>query len=414
MSGTMPGRLLLFFSCTSTCAGARARGIVSSTSASARPLTILHVSTERGWRGGERQVKLLTDGLAARGHRCLVLSPPEAALFRDRSQCGHPGIIPVPLRRMGGFDPFAARRLARLVDEEKVDIVHAQTSHAHSLACLAQRWMSAPVVVSRRVDFPVSPNFFSRRKYLDPRITYIAISEAVKQVLAASGIAPERIAVVHSGVSLELMEKDLALLRTEARSALELAPDQPLILNVAALTDHKDQATLLRAAALLRERVPAFRLVIAGSGELEEPLKRLASELSLESRVTFAGYVKPLDPLYAAADLFVMSSHLEGLCTSILDAMSAGIPVVATRTGGIPEIVCDGENGWLVPPRDPEALAEALARALADADRRARFAEAGRRTVLGAFTNNSMVEGTLKVYRGVLEKRQSPETSAEI
>lgn len=366
------------------------------------PLTILHVSTERGWRGGERQVALLTDGLVRRGHRCLILCPPDSALFRNRSTVGHPALTVLPLRRMGGFDPVAAWRLARLVRRERVDIVHAQTSHAHSLAWIARRWMEAPVVVSRRVDFPVNPNGFSRRKYLDPRISYIAISHAVKQVLVGCGVRDNRVRVVHSGISLDLMEKDLASLRSPAREGLGLMPGQPLIINVAALTDHKDQTTLLHAAARLRELVPDFRLVIAGSGELEESLKALALKLDLGTHVRFAGYVKPVDPLYAAADLFVLSSHLEGLCTSILDSLSAGVPVVATRTGGVPEIVQPGRNGWLVPPRDPAALAETLADALSDRERLARFAEEGRRTVLNGFTHDSMVEGTLAAYRAIL------------
>lgn len=303
---------------------------------------------------------------------------------------------------MGEFDIFAARRLARLASESKAAIIHAHTSHAHSLAWLASRWTSARLVVSRRVDFAVGGNRWSRKKYQAPDITWIAISQAVKNVLASGGISQTRIEIVHSGVDpLRLKRRDGS--RDELLAARWGAkPGQPLLLNVAALTDHKDQATLLRAAAKLRESVPHFRLVIAGSGELEQPLNALASQLNLDDHVIFAGYVSDLDSVYGAADLFIMSSHLEGLCTSILDALSVGVPVVATRTGGIPEIIEHDKNGLLVPARDPDALAAQIQRLLDDPSLRNRFIAEGHQTVAREFTADAMVEGTLNVYRKIL------------
>ncbi len=362
--------------------------------------TILHVSTETGWRGGEQQVKYLADGLSARGHRCIVACPPKSALFRDREAAG----MAAPLHHFGEFDIFAAARLANLAERESAHLIHAHTSHAHSLAWLAGRKLPVPVIVSRRVDFPVGGNRFSRMKYFAPSVFYIAISQAVKGVLVDAGIAPARVAVAHSGIDPGRYEPRPGP-RDEAAAALwGAAPGVPLLINVAALTDHKDQATLLRAAAELRREIPEFRLVIAGSGELETELKALAAQSGLEDRVTFAGYLDDLRPLFRAADLFVLSSHLEGLCTSILDAMSAGVPVVATRTGGVPEIVEHGRNGLLAPPRDPAALADAIRTALGNPMLRLAFAAAGRETVLKGFTHDRMVEGTLAAYRTALER----------
>ena len=364
------------------------------------PLTIIHVSTETGWRGGEQQVKYLTDGLAARGHRNIVLCPPKGALFRDRKAVG----MAEPLKALGEWDILAASKLSGLARISEAHLVHAHTSHAHTLTWLSALQTGLPAVVSRRVDFPIRRGYFARAKYLSPVVHYISISEAVKQVLVDGGVDADRIAIAHSGIDPTRYE-----FRHGPRNETQAAhwgakPNTPLILNVAALTDHKDQQTLLRAANLLRKKGVDFRLVIAGAGELEKPLKELAQQLDLNDHVVFAGYVQQLAPLYAAADLFVMASHLEGLCTSILDAMLAGVPVVATRTGGIPEIVEDGKNGLLVPPKNPEALTEAIASALAQPELLTQFAQTGNATVHQRFTNNSMVEATLEAYRQILSQ----------
>lgn len=373
--------------------------IPANDSPAARPLSVVHVSTEKGWRGGEQQVKLITDGLLSRGHTVRVLSPPGAALLADRQTAGVGLEMPV---RLGEWDFAASRQIASVARSIRADLIHAQTSHAHSLALRAARSLGIPLVVSRRVDFPIAINFFSRRKYLAPAVRYIAISRAVKQVLVSGGVPENNIHIVHSGVDPDRFPPRGTTRDEELARRWGAAPDVPLLVNAAALTDHKDQATLLRAAAILRDQGQRFRLVIAGSGELEQPLKALQRELALEDCVHFPGYVKDLSLLYPAADIFIMSSHLEGLCTSILDAMSAGLPVVATQTGGIPEIVSHEKTGLLAPPGDPKALAAEIARLLNDRELRDKFRLAGRQSVLDGFTNDHMVRGTIEVYQKLI------------
>jgi glycosyltransferase involved in cell wall biosynthesis len=360
---------------------------------------VLHVSTELGWRGGEQQVKLISDGLVARGHICRVMSPPGAALLADR-QAGGIGVA-LPLR-FGEFDPIAVAAIVREARDMGAQIIHCQTSHAHSLGLRAGRQLGIPVIVSRRVDFPVGGNWLSRRKYLAPEVHYIAISQAIRSVLIQSGISESRISVVHSGVDPERFGGWRGGARDDAAAQeFGAAPGVPLIANAAALTDHKDHATLLRAASVLKLRGVNFKMIIAGAGELEATLQQLHGELELGESVRFVGYLDDLTNLYRGADVFVISSHLEGLCTSILDAMSVGVPVVATRTGGIPEIVDSGNNGLLAPPRDPEALANAIDAMINNPAQARQFAAAGRATVEEKFTNQRMVEETTKVYRNL-------------
>ncbi len=173
----------------------------------------------------------------------------------------------------------------------------------------------------------------------------------------------------------------------------------PVVGNVAALTAHKDHATLVDAMALLRPRMPEARLVIAGEGELRPALERRVRERGLADRVVFAGFRRDLDSLLPAFSVFCLSSQLEGLGTSLLDAMAFALPVVATAAGGIPEAVQDGVTGRIVPARDPAALADALASVLEDEERRRALGAAGRRRFLERFTADRMVEDTLRVLQ---------------
>ncbi|GIX45199.1 MAG: glycosyl transferase [Candidatus Sumerlaea sp.] len=364
---------------------------------------VLHLSTEKGWRGGERQVKLLTNGLMSRGIEIRVACPPDSELFHDRAEAN----VAIPWRVRSEFDPVAIANLISHVRRFRPQLIHAHTSHAHSIAWLAARFVGLPVVVSRRVDFSIASNWAARRKYLSSSVWFIAISEGVRNVLLSGGVDPDRVTVVHSGIEL-----DRYPFRGEERDNAEAAkwgvqPHEYLLINVAALTDHKDQSTLLRAAAELRRIRDDWRLVIAGEGELRAHLERLVAELELGSKVCFAGYVRNLAPLYRAADLFVLSSHLEGLCTSLLDAMLAGVPVIATRTGGVPEVVEDGRTGRLVPPRDPVALAQTIAELLDRHELRHAYAHNAREKVEREFSAEQMVEGTLCFYAHVLEQWKS-------
>jgi glycosyltransferase involved in cell wall biosynthesis len=247
------------------------------------------------------------------------------------------------------------------------------------------------LVAVRRVDFPLR-GAFSRWKYRAcDRV--IVVSRAIGRVVEAGGVPTRRLRLVYEGVPDQTPQPG----GQEALASLGIPPGAPVVGNVAALTDHKDHATLIEAMALLRSRVGDARLLIAGEGELRPALEALVRERGLADRVVFAGFRRDLDRLRPAFSVFCLSSHLEGLGTSLLDAMAFGLPVVATAAGGIPEAVEDGVTGRVVPPRDPAALAEALAEVLADDARRRALGAAGRRRFLDRFTADRMVEETVRI-----------------
>jgi len=361
----------------------------------AEGLRVLHVDTGRTWRGGQRQVFLLHRGLRERGVDSLLVCS-AGGVLHDRARAAG-----LPTRGMGlrgEWDLVSAWRISRLARRWGAGVLHAHSSHAHTLALLARvLGASAPVVVTRRVDFVPRPHPFNRWKYgRADRI--VAISRAVEGILRELGVAPDRIRRIPSGVEPHpVAPGDGQRFRRE----LGVAPDEILVGNVGHLVDHKGQRYLVDAVPRVVEAEPRARFVIVGEGELEGDLRAQAERLGLGDRLVFAGLRTDIGGVLDGLDVFVMSSHLEGLGTSVIDAMLAEKPVVAAAAGGIPDILRDGVDGVLVPPRDPEALARGILRVLGDPADAARMARAGRKRAASEFGVDRMVDRYVALYRGL-------------
>ncbi|HXF96480.1 MAG TPA: glycosyltransferase, partial [Gemmatimonadales bacterium] len=337
---------------------------------------ILHVDSGREWRGGQNQVRLLCRELARVPDVEQVLVTKAGGALARRAAAEGIAVRPVPWGP--GLDPRAWWGLVRAVRWARPDLVHAHDSHALALAATLGR----PLVATRRVDFPVR-RFSAWRRVR--RI--VAISEAVKRVLVRAGIPPEVITVVPSGIDPDEVRRGAAR-RLDIRGRLGLAPATPLAVNVAALVDHKDHRTLVRAAAAARPLRPELHWVIAGEGALRGSLEAEIARLQLSDRVHLAGYLEEADALIAEATVFVMSSKEEGLGSVILNALALGKPVVATAGGGIPEIL---PPRALVPPGDAEALARKVVDALT--------LPPSPVALPPTFTAAAMAQGVLAVYR---------------
>jgi glycosyltransferase involved in cell wall biosynthesis len=352
-------------------------------------LRVLHVDTAVTWRGGQNQVLLTAGGMAARGMDAGIACRAGGEL-EARARAAGAEVRALPFR--GDLWPPAILALARLVRRERPDALLLHDPHAVSAGLVASRLAGrAALVAVRRVDFPLRGPF-SRAKYAACDRVIVA-SRAIGAVVEAGGVRPESLRVVYEGVPDRLAARG----GREALEALGVPAGVPVVGNVAALTHHKDHATLVEAMARLRRRLPEARLVIAGEGELRPALEAQVRDRGLRDRVVFAGFRHDLDRLLPTFSVFCLSSRLEGLGTSLLDAMAFGLPVVATAAGGIPEAVEDGVTGRVVPPRDPAALAEALASVLGDEERRRAWGAAGRRRFLERFTVEHMVDETLRV-----------------
>ena len=368
------------------------------------PIRVLHVDSERPWRGGERQVLELMIRQRRRGDEPHLAAPADSAIFERAQAEGFP-VHAVAMR--GTWDLLSAFGLAHLHRSLRPDVVHWHAARAHALGAIASLLAPGPVrILSRRVDFLVRRSIGSRLLYALPIDAIVAISNGVASALYKSGVDGKRVHVIPSGIDLKPFEEPFD--RAAIRARLGLKEADVLALQVAALAPHKSQTTLLQAVASIRSRHPNLRVWIAGDGPLRSALEREHASLDLGESVRFLGFRDDVADLLRAADLFVISSYLEGLGTSILDAMAAGLPVAGTRVGGIPEAVKDGISGVLVPPSDPRALGEAISTLAGDASLRARYGQAGR-SLVDDFSADTTEARTRQIYDAALyENRRGP------
>jgi glycosyltransferase involved in cell wall biosynthesis len=358
-------------------------------------INVIHVDTERGWRGGERQALWLADELARRGVGTVVAARSGEPLAVRALERGLDTIACDPANEL---DPVAALRLRGEITRRGIHIVHAHTAHAVAVAALATLGTRARVVVARRVDFPLRRNIGTRLKYGRAAVM-IAISRAVADVLERSGVDRARIRVVPDGVDLHRI---VVPATRETHAALGIASGQPVVVQVAQLVGHKDPLNFVRALVRVRERVPGVQALLVGEGSLRPDVEREIQLLQLQSTLHLAGYRTDADALLSAADVVCLSSSEEGMGSVLLDALAFGKPIAATRAGGIPEVIVDGECGLLAPIRDPAALGDAISRLIMDDELRTRVAAAARLRA-AQFSVERLTDRTLAVYESVLE-----------
>ena len=293
----------------------------------------LHIDTAKTWRGGQSQVRYTVLGLRAIGHRAVLVAHPDGKLFRRMQE----GLDLVPLGTRGEVDLGAAWRLSRVLRQLAPQVIHAHDPHGVAMAATALAITAPsprpPVVASRRIEFRIAHNSFSRWKYGQVD-RFIANSAAIRDHLVADGIPPATIVVVHEGVDVERIVRMPAV---NVHAEFYLPTHAPVVGNVAALVPHKGQHDLIEAAALVVRAVPDTRFVIVGDGELRAVLERQIKEKHLERHVFLAGFREDALELTKGFDVFAMSSVSEGMCTALVDAMAASKPAVATSAGpGLP------------------------------------------------------------------------------
>ncbi len=372
-------------------------------------MRILQFDTGRVWRGGQQQVAYLLEGLIGHGIATVLAAPPGSALWRWATEKNIPA-LPLPVR--GDLDVWAARRLARRLAGEPFDLLHCHTAHALGVAIWAVRWLRRPpvLVATQRTDFAGG---WLRRWKLHQCACVIGVSQAVIRRLQKSGLAAEQLAYVSDGVDTDRFAPppDRAALRNQIRKELQLPLDAPVAVSAGYLSTEKGHCDLLTAAELLRRRWPQAWFVVAGQGPLQPLLEQRTARADLP--VKFVGFWPPPDVprLFAAADVFVLPSRSEALGSVLLEAMACGLPVVATRVGGVPEVIEPGQTGLLVPVRCPAELAEAIGSLFADPEAARQLGQRARRYVVEHRSSRRMVEQTLRIYERLLVGTRSTTTA---
>lgn len=353
--------------------------------------SILHLNTERGWRGGERQTFLLARELARRGHRNVVACRPGAPLA---DQCRDAGLAVFPVSPWSELALWETARLRRWVAGDGVDIVHAHTGHAAGLGALVTWGARARLVATRRVDFPVRG---SRWKYARPK-AWAAVSRSAASRLVQAGVPADRVWVIPSGVDPTGYPAvaDRARLRRERG----LDPAKRWVVHVGALDQSKDQTTLIRAFARLLPQNPDLGLLILGDGPLRGALEETSRREGAVGRVVFLGHRPDVLEYTALADLVAFPSREEGLGTSLLDALVIGVPTAATAAGGIPDLYGGSDAPELSPVGDVAAFAANMARGLTPAEATARVGRGLERA--RQFSVAAMADAYERLYHEVL------------
>ncbi len=340
----------------------------------------LHLDTGRDWRGGQRQCSLLCRGLARRGDEVHLCCRPDSPLGEVAE-----GAILHPWEPRGEIDLVAVARLRRLMGRLSPDIVAAHDAHAAGLLALAGG--RAGRVFHRRVDVPLRTHPAARWKAHRADL-WICVSRRIEDILRRGRI--DRTRVVHSGVPPMRPRPGL-------RGELGLGETVKVVGAIGGLIPHKGHRVLIEAMAALTDS--ETHLLLIGDGPMRGELSNMLSEMGLQRRAHLLGERRDLPALFGTLDLYAHPSLTEGLGTSILDAFSAGVPVVATRAGGIPEMVADGRTGRLVEPGDAGALARAIGDLLRGPEAARALASAARACYEAEFTDDRMVEKTRRCYQ---------------
>ena len=311
------------------------------------------------------------------------------------------GISVTALGRRPGFSPAVGRQIARTAAMHGATVLHCHQYSPFVYGTLARLWRPMDVVFTEHGRFSDAPPSMKRQvaNRLLSRVPsrVFSVSDDLRVHLTREGFPERQVQVILNGIPMSATPSPAA--RREARMRLGLEPEHVVIGSVARLDPVKDFPTLVRAFDDVHRVLPHSRLVIIGDGPERDRLEGEIARMGLTDSVILTGLRQDVPSLLPALDIFANSSIFEGVSLTVLEAMAAAVPVVATRVGGTPEVVVDGETGRLVPARDVQAMAEALLSIATDAGTAARLAAGGRRRAERHFSIERMVDQYAAVYR---------------
>jgi len=315
------------------------------------------------------------------------------------------GLRAYVIRERRRFDWGVGAQLRTIVEEHQPDVLQSHNIKSDFLI----RWLG----LYRRRPWVAFLHGYTTRDLADRLYTQIdrwplrrayrvvVVSRALAETVSRRGVSADRISVLQNAIRpfVPPPPEEVA----QVRERFELSETVPLILSVGRLSREKGHAELIAAATLLRDRGAAFRLVLLGDGPERAALERKVASLALQDRVVFAGHRPDVAPFYAAARLFVLPSHSEGSPNVVLESVAAGVPVVATAVGGVPEILEDGQTGVLVAKGQPPELAAAIERLLRDPALCLRLSRQACETILPRHAPEERMRWLIRFYQGVLD-----------
>ncbi|VAW27690.1 hypothetical protein MNBD_BACTEROID06-1171, partial [hydrothermal vent metagenome] len=322
---------------------------------------VIHISSMKTWRGGEQQVANLVLGQIKRGLLVYMFIKKGSSLM---SFCIANEIPFSIIKFNNGFNIYSAFKIKKLSKRLQAKVIHMHCSPSHTLSIFSKLLGNpAKLVLSRRVIFPVRSNVLSYKKFNYSGISkIICVSESTKKVMAQTVEAVEKLNIIYDGIDINKFRQVYA---PHLKRSLGIE-GKKVIGNISAVVAEKDYFTFVDTAEIVLNKIPDVHFLIIGSGAEYEPIKKYISIKKLGANITMLGFRKDIPELLSIIDVFLMTSTMEGLGSTILDAFASKVPVVATNVGGIPEIVLHESTGLLSSPKDFESLSDNVIRLLND------------------------------------------------
>lgn len=358
-------------------------------------MKILHIEGGAHLYGGSLQVFYLLRELSLKKIDNVLLCPTGS----DLSAKSKPYASIYELDMKSDLDFFLIKKIINILKKENPDIVHLHSRKvAEIIGAVAAKTCNVPSILTRRVDNKENKLFIHLKYSLYNKI--ITISHGIKKVLVNQGLNPKKIVCVKSAVDYDLYSK--AVDKEAFKNKLNLNTNSFLIGMIAQFIQRKGHEKLIYAVKNLLSEFKNIHVLLYGQGPLFNSIQNLVCDLKIERNFHFMGFVNDLENHIGGLDLVVHPAEKEGLGVSLLQASSAQVPVVATNVGGIPEVIKNNVNGYLIPNNDPVYIVEAIKKLINNYDLRKSFGKNGIQMVKRQFSLRSMVEGNLEVYKEIL------------
>jgi glycosyltransferase involved in cell wall biosynthesis len=365
-------------------------------------MNILLLSTHLNTGGITSYLLTLSKGLMNRGHHVHMAA--SGGNMEQDFLCLGAQVLSLNILTKSELDPriyWALKPLKKYILEQDIQCVHSHTRITQVMGALLKKKTGRPFLTTCHGYFK---NRLSRRWFPCWGDKVIAISKAVEDHLKNDfGVPLEKIVLIESGIDLDAFEPVTEELKIERRKRFGLG-QEPVIGMVARLSDVKGQDILIKAMARVVTEVPEAKLLLVGMGKTESILRSMVSRLGLEEHIRFIALVNATNEMLSLFDIFVMPSRQEGLGLSIMEAQAAGVPVIASRVGGIPGLIEDGRTGILVEPENVQALSSAVIELIKSRPRSRAIGLSGRDFIQMTHSSDCMVEKTIAVYQNFVRE----------
>lgn len=357
-------------------------------------IKVLHIDIEKGWRGGQNQALYLFENELQKGIQSHFICSVNTDFHNILKQKNLPHNA---INYKNEIDIFNAIKIAKIAKKNDFNIINCHSSHSLSLGLLSKFFYLKPRIIGvRRVDFKIKNNIFSKWKYNSNKLeVLVCVSNAIKNIMQNVVKNNNKLFVIHDGIDTH---KYVSMQSSNLRQEYNLN-DNIIVGTIAAFVGHKDYPTLLKTIKIISDTRNDIRFIALGDGPLFNDMKRLAENLNISEKIIFTGFTNKVGEFLNLFDIFILTSNEEGLGSTLLDAMSVGLPVVGTKAGGIPEIIKDRTNGILCDIQDSVSLAKAVVELADNVELRNLYGSNSKKIV-----QNFSIENTSEKYFDLYKK----------